>query len=656
MSAQFGIWNFDGKPADREYLEKITSAITPYGPDGGDAYTKGSLTVLYRAFHITKESRRETQPHVTPAGSVITWDGRLDNRAELIHQLRDVLTIGSTDVDIVAASYEQWGTNCLAKLIGDWTLSICNPQERRLILAKDFSGIRHLYYALSKEQIIWSSVLDPLVLFAGSPFPIDEEYIAGWLTAFPAVNLTPYRGIHAVPPSSYVVVENGKATVKTYWDFDPNKKIRCRTDAEYEEHFRDVFAEAVRRRLRSDSSIVAELSGGMDSSSIVCMADVVLAQGGAEVPRLDTISYYDDSEPNWNERPYFAKVEEKRGRTGCHIDVGGQQSLKFDFDFDRFAVAPGSGGEESEAARRFTAFVISNRSRVLLSGTGGDESLGGVPTPTPELANLLARARLRTLGRQIVAWALAKRKPILHLLFDTLRTFVPAGLLGTPKYDRLPAWFRADFVKRNFAALRGYERRVRLFGPLPSFQESVSTLDTLRRQLACSSVSPEPLYEKRYPYLDRDLLESLYAIPREQRVRPKQRRSLMRRALAEIVPDEVLNRKRKGFAVRGSMAAISEDWPSLFEVTHNMVSDALGIVDAKAFRETLQLARQGQEIPTVPLLRTLGIEFWLQQLTHPNWVRVIADTQHGNALTGISEHIAAKEKTESERSQIRTAP
>jgi len=129
MSAQFGIWKFDGKPADREYLEKITSAITPYGPDGGDGYTKGSLTVLYRAFHTTKESRRETQPLVTPSGSVITWDGRLDNRAELIRQLRDVLTIGSTDVDIVAAAYEQWGTNCLAKLIGDWTLSICNPQN-----------------------------------------------------------------------------------------------------------------------------------------------------------------------------------------------------------------------------------------------------------------------------------------------------------------------------------------------------------------------------------------------------------------------------------------------------------------------------------------------------------------------------------------------
>jgi asparagine synthase (glutamine-hydrolysing) len=655
MGAQFGIWNQDGKPVDRELLEKVTSAILPYGPDGGDSCIKSGLAVLYRAFHTTKESRREAQPLVTPSGAVITWDGRLDNRAELICQLRDVLTNASTDADIVGVAYERWGTNCLAKIVGDWTLSICNPHERKLILAKDFSGIRHLYYALSKEQVTWSSVLDPLVLFADRSFPLDEEYIAGWLSNFPAANLTPYHGIHAVPPSSYVVVQDGKVAIKTHWDFDPNKKIRCRSDAEYEDRFRTVFAEAVRRRLRSDSPILAELSGGMDSSSIVCVADTVLAQGGAGTPRLDTISYYDDSEPNWNERPYFTKVEEKRGRTGCHIDVGEQQSLKFDFDFDRFAVAPGSGGEASEAAKRFAAFVTSNGNRVLLSGTGGDESLGGVPTPTPELADLLARARLGTLGRQVVAWALAKRKPILHLLADTFRSFVPAALLGTPKYNRPPAWFRADFVKRNSAALQGYERRTHLFGALPSFQENVNTLDTLRRQLACSSASPDPLYDRRYPYLDRDLLEFLYAVPREQLVRPKQRRSLMRRALTGIVPDEVLNRKRKGFAVRGSMAAISEDWPSLFEMSHHMVSDSLGIVDATAFLETLQLARQGQEVPTVPLLRTLGIEFWLQQLTHPNWIRVIADAQHDSALTRISEHLAAKEKMESKRSQVRTA-
>ena len=192
------------------------------------------------------------------------------------------------------------------------------------MLAKDPIGTRHLYYSFDNNQVTWSTILDPLVRFAGKTFALNEEYIAGWFSMFPAAHLTPCVGIHSVPPSSFVLLRPGKHTVSKYWDFDPGKKIRYRTDAEYEEHFRTVFATAVQRRLRSDRPVLAELSGGRDSSSIVCMADTIIARGAADTPRLDTISYYDDSEPNWNERPYFTKVEEKRGRTGWHINVGAQ--------------------------------------------------------------------------------------------------------------------------------------------------------------------------------------------------------------------------------------------------------------------------------------------------------------------------------------------
>src|SRR6266852_4929865 len=109
MSVQLGRWNFDGKPVDRDYLEKAKAAIAPYGPDGSGSHCKGNMSILYRAFHTTKESRSETQPHITPSGAVITWDGRLDNRTELIDELSDSLTNDSTDVAIVAAAYEKWG-------------------------------------------------------------------------------------------------------------------------------------------------------------------------------------------------------------------------------------------------------------------------------------------------------------------------------------------------------------------------------------------------------------------------------------------------------------------------------------------------------------------------------------------------------------------
>ena len=615
MSVQFGRWNFEGQPPAPDYIDKVSAVLAPYGPDSNEAYSQGGVKILYRAFHTTKESRRETQPHISSSGAVITWDGRLDNRAELISELRDSLTIGSTDVAIVAAAYEKWGINCFAKLIGDWAVSIWNPINQSLTLAKDPIGTHHLYYSSDNNQVTWCTILDPLVRFAGKTFAICEEYIAGWFSIlFPAEHLTPYVGIHAVSPSSSVVLRPGKRTVSKYWDFDPTKRIRYRTDAEYEEHFRTVFAQAIQRRLRSDRPVLAELSGGMDSSSIVCMADIVIARGAAETPRLDTISWYDDSEPNWNERPYFTKVEEQRGRAGYHIDVGAQdpeENPHAESPNDRFVPTPGYDGR---TLPQFGMCLASQGNRVVLSGIGGDEVMGGVPTPTPELEDLLARAQFGALAHQLKVWALEKRKPWFHLFFEAARGFFPPALVGVPKNMRPAPWLQPNFVKRHWAALTGYPSRTKLFGPLPSFQGNVGTLDALRRQLARTALPVQPPYEKRYPYLDRGLLEFMFAIPREQLVRPTQRRSLMRRALVGIVPDEILNKKGKAFVARTPLVRISKEWTHWAEMTQHMVSTSLGIVDSEHFSATLQKARRGEEVPMVTLMRTIFVEEWLRNL------------------------------------------
>src|SRR6267378_840721 len=459
MSVQFGSSNFDGRPVDREYLAKAEGMLAPYGPDGGGAYIKDSVGILFRAFHTTKESRSETQPHITPSGAVLTWDGRLDNRDELGRSLRDVLTINSTDVSIVAAAYEEWGTKSFAKLIGDWALSVWNARDRSLTLAKDPIGTRHLYYSIGQDQVSWSTILDPLVLLAGKSFEPEEEYIAGCLSFFPATHLTPYVGIHSVSPCTSVLIRAGKHTVSKYWDFDPEEKIRYRTDAEFEEHFRVVFGESVRRRLRSDSPILAELSGGMDSSSIVCMADTIIARGAAETPRLDTVSYYDESEPNWNERPYFTKIEEKRGRVGTHIDVGLQQTFKLKSTRRCFEAAPGSRRQPNEASRQFAECLVSGGYRVVLSGTGGDEVTGGVPTPDPELQNLLARAQFALLCQRLKVWALNKRTPWFRLLFHAAKDFFPPSVVGLPENDLRASFLDSTFRTRHASAVRGYPSR-----------------------------------------------------------------------------------------------------------------------------------------------------------------------------------------------------
>ncbi len=630
MSVQFGRWNFEGQPPAPDYIEKVSATLAPYGPDSDEEYSKGGIRILYRAFYTTKESHRETQPHISSSGVIITWDGRLDNRAELLSQLRGSLTISSTDIAIVAAAYEKWGTSCFAKLIGDWAVSIWNSVNRSLILAKDPIGARHLYYSFDNNQVTWSTILDPLVRLAGKTFELNEEYIAGWFAiVFPAAHLTPYVGIHAVPPSSSVLLRLGEHTVSKYWDFDPEKKIRYRTDAEYEEHFRWAFAQAIQPRLRSDRPLLAELSGGMDSSSIVCMADTVIARSDAH-PRLGTISWYDDSydhiEPGWNERRYFTTVEEKRGRTGYHInlaalrqreerEVNSQRPFASDFESDRFAATPIPNKSFPGLFKQYAAHMLSQKYRVVLSGIGGGEVTGdGVPTPIPEFQNLLARARFFTFARQLNAWAMKMRKPRLPLLREAVLGFFTHSLAGVPRETRPALWFDSGFVHRNRVALCGYPSRVRLFSSLPSFQDNISKLESLRRLLADFAPRSELLRDLRYPYLDRGLLEFMYAIPREQIVRAGQRRSLMKRALVGIVPDKVLDRKRKAFVPPRPLRDSSIEWPSLVEFGQHMVSSSVGIINRDRFVEALQKVHRNQEIPIESLMRTLTFESWLRHL------------------------------------------
>src|SRR5215471_17785443 len=200
MSVQFGRWNFNGRPCAPDYLEKVSSMLAPYGPDSKETYSKSGVEILYRAFHTTKESHRETQPYISRSGAVITWDGRLDNRKELIESLQNLVSTNSTDVEIVGAAFDRWNKNCLAKFIGDWSLSVWSPQSTSLLLAKDCIGTRRLYYTIQND----------------------------WIACYPATHLTPYQGIHSVPPSSFVSLRRGKHTVAKYWDFDPEKRIYYR--------------------------------------------------------------------------------------------------------------------------------------------------------------------------------------------------------------------------------------------------------------------------------------------------------------------------------------------------------------------------------------------------------------------------------------------
>lgn len=610
MSIQFGQWNVDGEPIIREALSSVERIVSTYAPDGVTSLVTPTAAILCGAFRTTRESSGEAQPLVLSSGCILIWDGRLDNRLELIGRLAATLAAERTDASIVAAAFDRWGSDFLKRLVGEWSLSLWNPKDRTLLLARDPFGTRQLHYFLAEREVAWSTILDPLVLWPGRRLTIDEDYLAGWFASFPAEDKTPYVEIRSVPASSSVLISNGRATVREYWTFGSSAEIRYRRDHDYEEHFRNVFAEAVRRRLRAEGPVTAELSGGMDSSSIVCVADTLIAHGESAV--VNTVSYYDDSEPNWNENPYFSKVEQQRHRNGLHISVNSETNYRIEVDEKSFAPTPASAVLPSEATRQFKAYLAKTGSRVVLSGTGGDEIMGGVPTLMPELADLLVKGEFINLLQKALASALAERRPIIHTLWKVCGLFLPPGIATPRGAEHSIAWLSHDFVRDHQAALRGYGRRLRVFGLLPSVQEYIGAFAFLRRQLNCTAPPHHPPYEKCYPFLDRDLAEFVCSIPREQLVRPNHRRSLMRRALLGVVPDLVLERKRKAYVSRGPLISLSENLARIFAGRATMLIGDIGLVNPDRFLRIAQNVHQGKEVPILPILRTLMVECWLR--------------------------------------------
>jgi asparagine synthase (glutamine-hydrolysing) len=611
MSVQFGKWNFQGKPIDRAYIQKAAALLAPYAPDSIAIHSQGGFATVYGAFDTTRESRFAPQPYVSLSGLVATWDGRLDNRTALALELR--LPPQSADVQIVVAAYERWGHASFPRLMGEWAAVLWNPAEKSLILAKDFAGMRPLAFAVDRNAITWSTILDPLVLLAERTFAVEKEYLFRWISSSPSAHLTPYRGISSVSPACLVEVHPGGLRTSRYWDFDPDKRIYHRSDHDYEEHFRAVFSESVLRRLRADAPVLAELSGGMDSSSIVCVADGLLAEGRANCPRLDTVSYYNDGEPDWDERPYFTAVERKRGRNGCHIAVDFGRKLRPLDPQTIFPPTPGFRNSRGPGPSQFLECVHSQGNRVVLTGIGGDEVLGGVTAPILELADLLRELRFRSFARQAIRWALVFKKPFFSLVVGAISAFLPSQ--AKPQGTAL--WLRGSALESG-----SHDTRFRILGPRPSFQANLATLEGSRNQLALATPSAEPLCEFRYPYLDRDLLEFLYAVPRGQIERPGERRSLMRRALRGLLPPEIINRKRKARIARTPVTSLSAEWPELEPWTHNMISAELGLVDESHFAEVLKKARQGLPVPLSGIVRTLQVEFWLRQLSNRHFLDV----------------------------------
>jgi asparagine synthase (glutamine-hydrolysing) len=538
-------------------------------------------------------------------GLTISFDGRLDDPNDLRSELS--LPWHAASESIVAAAYRRWHDDFLTHLSGEFALALWDARTARLLLARDCFGVRPLFYHRTPEAITWSSRLQPLLDETGCDREPDDDYIAAVLAPPGRPDVSPYAAIAAVPPAAVITFTRAEQSNRVYWKLDPASEIRFASDAEYAERFFTLFRRSVRNRLQSEGPVFADLSGGVDSSSIAATADLIMRGEGRPHDALQTVSHIYEEIAQSDDGPFIAIAERALGRTAHHVyerDAPIFSSIEDEYPYE--APSPYWTGAKMNA--HVAALMAERGSTVRLSGFGGDHVCQSQTETPPVIGDHLASLRLRAAVREAKDWSAGLAEPMSTLLASASGDAFRARLgLRRRAPSNVPPWINRRFAGRyhvDLSTFRSPSRRQFAF-LLHDFVDSI-------RLRHC--VDPE--IEARYPFADRDLLELAFAVPMEQHLRPHDMRSLQRRAMARVLPPEIAQRTSKGGPAKALYLRLRQIRPALRPLVEREPLRVVerGHVDRASFLDALQRAGHGQNVNAPALMRALAVEFWLRKL------------------------------------------
>ena len=527
MSGIVGIYHLDGRPVDLELVQKMSCAIAHRGRDADGTWFNGQIGMAQRMFQTTPESVFEKQPLFDEGNQLcLAMDGRVDNRIELISALesKGQNLPGDSDAEIVLRAYEAWGENCAAKIIGDFAFAIWDGRLNRLFCARDFFGIRPFVYFFKANTFLWSSELH--ALFESPEVPrVPNEGMAGEYLAGNICNLTEtlYQGILRLPPAHYMIVDASGIRIKRYWDFDASSKVIHQTDDQYAEHFYELFSEAVRCRMRSAGPVGADLSGGLDSSSVVGIAQELLRDGRVNGEGFEAISWAFPG-LDCDESYYVNEVVSKWNLVSRSLTPEPVQAEVFIEQASRYLDFPGYPNAHALDSLRLLA--KRHGCKVVLTGEGGDEWFSGMHEGLRETAREYLRSRV---------WPITPNQ---------FQSFV-RQCLNRPEF---PGWINKEFAQRinlverlrakiHAPASIRFAQRERYIALADGF--SIHAQELGERNAAWSGL------EIRHPLCDRRIVEFGLAIPDEQRRRGGIDKYILRNAMKRSLPAAVLNRNDK---------------------------------------------------------------------------------------------------------------
>ena len=648
----------------------MIDALAHRGQDYRGVWCEGSIGLAQRAHHLTSESRRERQPMGGSRSPVVlVADARIDNWKELAAALSLAPTPRPTSAELILAAYARWGSDCAQKLCGDFAFAIWDPISRSVFCARDAMGVRPFYYAHSRRRFAFASEIKALLTLDDVSQELDPETIALFVEGDTDDRArTMYADVQRLPAGHTMRVDAQSYAQSRYWRLETVSETRLADERDYADAVREIFAEAVSCRLVSDYPVAAALSGGLDSSSVVCMARELLARESAPAS-LHTLSLIFPELPAndlrlIDERPYIGAVV-RGGGVEAHDVRGDRLTPLSDLKTLLAQLDEPFAAPNLYLHRGMYAAAQAHGARIFLDGFDGDSAMshgfgrleslaragewdgfeaevrryatnrGMAPSNVLPHFGLPQLAELAREGNWS-AWTRAARELTRRFALSRrtigvdygLRPLLPASL--SARWRALRGRGERTLLRPELAR-RVNERRAKRRRQAPGAGTSEralhvecvsqalyqSTLELADRTAASYGLEP------RYPFFDRRLIEFCVSLPDEQKFANGWSRYHLRRAMTGVLPAEVQWRSTKG--------NLSPNFFRAFRLTDRSIVEQLpfsalepyldlSLVEALRQRESLA-SPSSPDNDGLVLFRLSVLATWLTERTRPGGVQ-----------------------------------
>ncbi|MBX7151260.1 asparagine synthase (glutamine-hydrolyzing) [bacterium] len=620
-----GIYRFDGRAVLPHELQRMAQAIRHRGPDDEGSYRDGPVGLAFRRLSIIDLSPLGHQPMTNHDGSLwIIFNGEVYNYIELRDELRSkgYSFRSQSDTEVVLSAYEEWGADCLSRFNGMWGMAIWDAKKRELFCARDRFGVKPFYYYRNQNHFTFASEIKSILQDPSIPREPEDEVVYNFLFEFKRdfSHQTFFKNIFQLEPGHYLKISNNNFAIRRYFDIDLEAETELADDQTYAKQFYSLFEDSIRLRLRSDVPVGSCLSGGQDSSAIVCVLNHLMLKDGIDKSmignRQKTFSAYSDMK-EIDESIYAEKViEQTKAEKNTVLPTARQ--LAYELDKVVWAHEEPFGSTSIYAQYCVMRLAHERGIKVLLDGQGSDELLGGYNQSLfPYLSSMIRRLEWRRFLKEI----------------DTIETNgqkLSRGAKITAALGALPSK-QASFL-RNYLLLNlenGIHRE--FVSTMKGTHGIVSTTSSSLRhnsyhdfRLILRSLlmfedknSMAFSIEARVPFLDYRLVQFVFSLPDHQKIHTGgARKYVLRNAMQGIVPDMILQRRDKiGFATA------EKNWfkegplrDKMMEVFYSKSFEQRGYFDYAIIRKKFKaLPQSGPEKGYINFWGCFHLEMWLRK-------------------------------------------